>query len=75
MKQYSSFKEIDQDLRYLRLKSQIDLEEFKMSISDTKESLKHSLSPITYVTGFIGSLAKKAMAVKLAAMFFTKKKD
>lgn len=40
MKEYSSFEEIDRDLKILQLQKQIDQEEVKLASSRTKEALK-----------------------------------
>ena len=66
MKRYTTFDEIDRDLKYLKLKSQIDEEELKLNIATTKESFKDSFSPISLIGGIIGSIAQKALVVKIA---------
>ena len=39
MKEYSSFKEIDRDLKILKLQTKIDQEEIKLNIERTKSAL------------------------------------
>jgi hypothetical protein len=66
MKEYSSFKEIDRDLEILKLQMQIDKEEIKLYFNQTKENL----SPISLMGSVIGSIAKKALELKLASKIF-----
>ncbi len=65
MKRYTTFKEIDRDLKYLRLKSQIDLEEVKLGLHESKESFSESFSPINLIASTIGSILKKAFVFKI----------
>ncbi len=65
MKRYTTFDEIDRDLRYLRLKSQIDLEEVKLSVNNGKESLMESLSPMNLIASTLGAILKKAFVLKM----------
>jgi hypothetical protein len=60
MRIYTNFDEIDRDLRFLKLQSQINKEEVKLTLSETKESL----SPIAMITNLIGAIAKKALILK-----------
>lgn len=57
---YSSFEEIDRDLKILKLQKDIDLEEVKLSY----HSVKSSLSPIAVVTNTLGAIAQKAVVLK-----------
>lgn len=66
MKEYSSFKEIDRDLEILKLQMQIDKEEIKLNLNQTKENL----SPFSLMGSVIGSIAKKALELKLASKIF-----
>jgi len=66
MKEYSSFKEIDRDLEILKLQTQIDKEEIKLYFNQTKENL----SPISLMGSVIGSIAKKALELKIASKIF-----
>ncbi|QNJ97501.1 DUF6327 family protein [Constantimarinum furrinae] len=61
MKRYTSFEEIDRDLKWLHLQSQIDKEELKINFNETKESL----SPSNLVTGLIGGAATGAVVFKV----------
>lgn len=66
MKRYTTFEEIDRDLKYLKLKSQIDKEELKLSVTTTKEDFIDTFSPISIIGSMIGSIAQKALIVKIA---------
>ena len=70
MKEYSSFEEIDRDLKILKLRNQIDREEIRMSIEHTKESL----SPISLIGGVLGSIVQKAFVLKAVSKIFGVKK-
>ena len=59
MKRYTTFEEIDRDLKYLRLKSQIDLEEVKLGLNQSKETINETFSPINLIAGTLGSIIKK----------------
>lgn len=65
MKRYTTFEEIDRDLKYLRLKARIDLEEMKLGLNQSKESLSETFSPINFIAGMVGSIAKKAFVLKI----------
>jgi hypothetical protein len=58
---YSSFEQIDKDLKILRLQSEITKEELKLSFHETKEEL----TPGKLITGIVGSLATSALLLKL----------
>ncbi len=66
MKEYSSFKEIDRDLEILKLQTQIDKEEIKLYFNQTKENL----SPFSLMGSVIGTIAKKALELKIASKIF-----
>lgn len=70
MKEYSSFKEIDRDLKILDLQTQIDREQIKLHFNQTKENL----SPISLIGSIFGSIAKKAIELKVASKIFGVKK-
>lgn len=61
MRKYTSFEEVERDLRYLKLKSQIDKEELELGITDIKESL----SPARFIANTLGSIIKKAFVFKV----------
>ncbi len=65
MKRYNTFEEIDRDLKYLRLKSQIDLEEMKMGLNESKETIRDTFSPINLIAGTVASIVKKAFVLKV----------
>ncbi|WP_347373613.1 hypothetical protein [Aequorivita sp. Q41] len=65
MKRYTTFKEIDRDLKYLRLKSQIDLEEVKLGFNHSKEAISETLSPLNLVASTVSSIVKKAFVLKI----------
>lgn len=79
MKRYTTFEEIDRDLKYLRLKSQIDLEEVKLGINKSKETISDTFSPINIVVNTVGSILKKAFVLKMVDKLIgikpVKKKD
>ena len=65
MKRYTNFDDIDRDLKFLRLKSRIDMEEVKLSIRYGKETLSDTFSPINLIVGTIGSILQKAFVLKI----------
>lgn len=79
MKRYTTFEEINRDLRYLRLKAQIDLEEVKLDLKESKEILNETFSPINIIVGTVGSILKKAFVLKMVDKLIgikpVKKKD
>lgn len=60
MRIYSSFEEIDKDLKILKLQTEIDKEEIKLSLDQTKESL----SPKSLIGNAFSSIAQKILAFK-----------
>jgi len=79
MKRYTTFEEIDRDLKYLRLKSQIDLEEVKLGIHESKETISETFSPLNLIANTVGSILKKAFVLKVVDKLIgikpVKKKD
>ncbi|MBK5214013.1 MAG: hypothetical protein JJE55_10180 [Flavobacteriaceae bacterium] len=79
MKRYTTFEEIDRDLKFLRLKSQIDLEEVKLGIRESKETISETFSPINVIANTVGSILKKAFVLKVVDKLIgikpVKKKD
>ncbi len=61
MRRYSTFEEVDRDLKYLRLKSQISKEEITISIDNVKDSL----SPLNLIANTVGAILKKAFVFKM----------
>ncbi|PTX45037.1 hypothetical protein C8P64_1027 [Christiangramia gaetbulicola] len=70
MRVYSSFEEIDKDLKILKLQTEIDKEEIKLSIDQTKESL----SPVSLIGSTIGSIIQKALVLKAVSKIIGVKK-
>ena len=65
MKRYTTFEEIDRDLKYLRLKSKIDKEETKLSLQYAKGSLNEVFSALGVIVGALGSIAAVAFIFKM----------
>lgn len=61
MKTYSSFEEIDKDLRYLRLKRQVHVETVKLQVNEVKESF----SIVSIAANLVSSIARKAVIIKV----------
>lgn len=70
MRVYSSFEEIDKDLKILKLQTEIDKEEIKLSIDQTK----HNLSPMSIIGSTIGSIIQKALVLKAVSKIVGVKK-
>lgn len=70
MKEYSSFDEIERDLKILKLQTQIDREEIKLSYKLTKDNM----SPFSLITSIAGSVIQKALVLKAVAKIFGVKK-
>jgi len=70
MRIYSSFEEIDKDLKILKLQTEIDKEEIKLSVDQTKQSL----SPLSLVGGVVGSIMQKALVLKAVSKIIGVKK-
>jgi hypothetical protein len=79
MKRYTTFDEIDRDLKYLRLKSQIDLEEVRMGLNTSKDIISETFSPMNLIANTVGSIVKKAFVLKVVDKLIgikpVKKKD
>ena len=65
MKRYTTFEEINRDLKYLRLKSKIDFEEVKFGIQNSKEDIQGAFSPVTLIANTVGSIIKKTFVLKV----------
>ncbi len=61
MRVYNSFEEIDRDLRYLKLQQQVHQETMKLQVNEVKESL----SAVSILSNIVGSIAKKAVVLKV----------
>ncbi|MGB5942559.1 MAG: DUF6327 family protein [Leeuwenhoekiella sp.] len=70
MSKYSSFDEINQDLKVLKLQNQIDMEQLKLDFKDTKSSF----SPLSVIGNTAGAIIKKALVVKTVNKLFGLKK-
>ncbi|MDX1543641.1 MAG: DUF6327 family protein [Christiangramia sp.] len=66
MRVYSSFEEIDKDLQILKLQTEIDKEEIKLSLDQAKEGL----SPVSIIGSTIGSIIQKALVLKAVSKIF-----
>ena len=60
MKVYKSFDQIEHDLKILKLQQQIDEEQLKLSINDTKDAF----SPVGLIAGSLGAILQKAVVLK-----------
>ena len=60
MREYKSFKEIDRDLKLLKLQKEIDKEKILLNYNQTKESL----SPKRLLKNAAGSIFKNALILK-----------
>jgi len=60
MREYSTFEEIDKDLKILKLQTEIDKEEIKLSIDQTRENLRFK----SLVKSSLSSVAQKILALK-----------
>ena len=64
MKEYSSFEEIERDIKILKLQNEIDKEEVMLSYHRTKEAL----SPLSVLNSATEAAKRKAMELKAMAM-------
>ena len=62
MREYKNFKEIDRDLRLLKLQMEIDKEKTILSYHHTKESL----APMRIMKDVAGTVFKSAIVLKAA---------
>lgn len=65
MKRYTNFDEIDRDLKFLRLKAKIDLEEVKLGVNEGKRNIMETLSPVNLIANTLGSIIKKTFVLKV----------
>lgn len=66
MRIYSSFEEIEKDLQILKLQTEIDKEEIKLSLDQARDGL----SPISIIGNTIGSIIQKALVLKAVSKIF-----
>ncbi|CAN5337830.1 hypothetical protein BH23BAC2_BH23BAC2_03320 [soil metagenome] len=64
MKEYSSFEEIERDIKILKLQSEIDKEEVLLSFHRTKDAL----SPASLISSAAQAAKRKAMELKAMAV-------
>ncbi|MDT0642694.1 DUF6327 family protein [Zunongwangia sp. F363] len=69
-KRYTDFQEIDRDLKILKLQTEIDKEEVKLSI----DQVKANMSPASLVSSLFGSVVQRALVMKAASKIFGLKK-
>jgi len=67
-KQYNSFEEIDQQLKIYSLKKEINIENIKLSISDTKDNF-YKTYLVDNITGFIKGILVTFVAKKIFKVF------
>ncbi|MDN3595917.1 DUF6327 family protein [Zunongwangia endophytica] len=60
MREYTNFKDIDRDLKILKLQTKIDSEEIKLTIDEVKDSL----SPLHVLGNAASALVQKALVLK-----------
>lgn len=60
-KKYTTFEELDHDIKRAHLQSEIDKEELKLSLHDAKDSL----TPGKIATAVLGGVATSAVLIKL----------
>lgn len=65
MRRYTNFEDVDRDLKYLRLKSKINLEEIKFGINSAQEEVKEAVSPANIIAGVIGTFAKRTIVLNV----------
>ena len=70
MKEYSSFDEIERDLKILKLQTQIDKEEIKLSY----DLIKTNMSPLSLIASMASSVIQKALILKAVSKVFGVKK-
>ncbi|MCP9199297.1 DUF6327 family protein [Gramella sp. GC03-9] len=70
MRTYNSFEEIDKDLKILKLQTEIDKEEIKLSM----DKVKSGMSPVSLIGSAVGSIVQKAILLKAVSKIFGIKK-
>jgi len=65
---YTSFDQINRDLKVLRLEKEIKQEELKLRFASTKESV--SFSPASTALSFLGAIVQKALVAKIIGKVF-----
>ncbi|MFB0903774.1 MAG: DUF6327 family protein [Nonlabens sp.] len=70
MRVYNNFKEMDRDLKYIKLQQQVHQETIKLQINEVKESL----SAVSMLSNIIGTITKKAVVLKVVNKVLGRKK-
>lgn len=65
MKRYTSFEDVDRDLKFLKLKSKIDIEEVKFGFLSTKDMVKDAFAPANLIANAFSSVAKKTFMLRV----------
>ena len=60
MRVYSSFKDIDKDLKILKLQTEIDKEEIRLSMDHTKQQM----TPMSLLGSGVGSIVHKILSIR-----------
>ncbi|MFD2698141.1 DUF6327 family protein [Mesonia sediminis] len=63
MRIYTNYNQIDEDLKILKLQTEIDKEKVKLSVNEIKEDL----SPVSLVTSLFSAVVKRAFIIKAAS--------
>lgn len=66
MRTYSNFEQIDKDLKILKLQTEIDKEEIKLSLDQTKDNI----SPSSLLGSTVGAIIQKALVLKAVSKIF-----
>ncbi|MDT0651254.1 DUF6327 family protein [Autumnicola edwardsiae] len=69
-KRYTSYDQIDRDLKIMKLQTDIDKEEVKLSI----DQVKSNVSPASIASDLFGSMIQKALILKAISKIFGIKK-
>ncbi|AEE19152.1 hypothetical protein JM84_0485 [Dokdonia sp. Hel_I_63] len=70
MREYSSFEQIEHDLKILKLKRQISEEEVRLNVNGAKNGMSSGFSPVSSLGTLVGSLLQKAVVAKLLSTIF-----
>ena len=70
MREYSSFEQIEHDLKILKLKRQISEEEVRLNMNGAKNGMSAGFSPVSSISSLVGSLLQKALVAKLLSSIF-----
>ena len=70
MREYSSFEQIEHDLKILKLNRQISEEEVRLNMNGAKNGMSAGFSPVSSISSLVGSLLQKALVAKLLSSIF-----